>query len=128
MWNMDWIEDIISSLWGEAIEWMADFDPNNYSVDAQVDIYPNQESMEGGEMPRYTVEDLKVDIEPMLYDLEIEDVSSLIQWIMQARYSMKNWGWMPTPPMEWDAGMAMPDMGMPMDMPQYDWGGMNYMM
>lgn len=41
------------------------------------------------EMPRYSVEELKMDIEPMLYDLEVEQLSDLVSWMIQARHQMK---------------------------------------
>ena len=44
---------------------------------------------EEGEMPRYSVEELKMDIEPMLYDLEVEQLSDLVSRMIQARHQMK---------------------------------------
>lgn len=112
---MDWMEDLLSSLWGEMTGW--DFNPEDYSVDAEVNIYPNQEgkmvTQEEWQMPKYTVEDLKMDIEPMLYDMSIEDISMLVWRIFKTRNDMHNGRWESTP-MPIDMGMSE-DMGIPMD-------------
>lgn len=112
---MDWMEDLLSSLWGEMTGW--DFNPEDYSVDAEVNIYPNQEGemamQEEEEMPKYTVEDLKVDIEPMLYDMSVEDISMLVGRMFKAWNDMHN-GWWESMSMPVDMGMPE-DMGMPVD-------------
>lgn len=119
---MDWMEDLLSSLWGEMTGW--DFNPEDYSVDAEVNIYPNQEGemamQEEGEMPKYTVEDLKIDIEPMLYDMSIEDISMLVGRMFKAWNDMHNGGW-ESMPMPVDMGMPE-DMGMPMNINWYAYG------
>jgi hypothetical protein len=43
-------------------------------------------------MPKYTVEDLKVDIEPMLYDMSIEDISMLVGRMFKVWNDMHNGG------------------------------------
>ena len=121
---MDDLQDILSSIgWEVAESW--EFNPDDYAVEADVSIYPEgYPEGEQMEMPKYSVDELKIDIEPMLYDLEIDEISDLVQRMMRTWYSMKSWEQMPTPPMEegntFDMDAGMPDMAMPEDISQYE--------
>lgn len=58
----------------------------DYTMEAGMSIYPN----EGGEeMPTYSVDELKMDIEPMLLDLDMNQVTELTSWIFQTWYQMQ---------------------------------------
>ena len=108
---MDELNDLLSQIGDEATQ--AWFNPEDYAVDAEVNVYPNGGEMvmqEEEEMPRYSVEELKMDIEPMLYDLEVEQLSDLVSWMIQARHQMKAGGMSQQWAMPAPSDMWMPDM------------------
>lgn len=104
---MDGIEDIISSLWEDVGS--VEFNPNDYAMEAEVNVYPNWTGAEWEPMPAYTVDDLKMDIEPMLFDLDINQVSELTSWIFNTRYQMQSGGNVPMT----NTGFAEDEMSMP---------------
>lgn len=85
VWNM---EDIVGSIDKNQMD---DFNPDDYSV--EVDIQSPAVDMGWEELPKYTVDELKMDIEPMLYDLELEDITDLMKWIMDTWTMMKSWNY-----------------------------------
>lgn len=79
------MDEIISQF---SEEMPSDFNPDDYSIEWEISI---SSPTENWEMPRYTIEDLKIDIEPMLFDLSSEEVNELIRWILESRSGMNDY-------------------------------------
>ena len=98
------MDEILSQL---SEEMPTDFNPDDYAVEWEIRV--SSPTMNWEEMPSYTIEDLKIDIEPMLYDMSSEDINELIRWILEVRNGMRNNQWAVTP-MEWEmVEQDMPD-------------------
>ena len=67
--NMD---EILSQL---SEELPSDFNPNDYAVEWEITV---SSPTDNWEMPKYTIEDLKIDIEPMLFDLNSDEINELL--------------------------------------------------
>ena len=61
-------------------------------VESETNVYPLGEN---GELPKYTTDELKMDIEPMLYDLSGNELGELISWMVSTRTSQKVGGNIP---------------------------------
>lgn len=79
--NMD---EILSQL---SEELPSDFNPNDYAVEWEITV---SSPTDNWEMPKYTIEDLKIDIEPMLFDLNSDEINDLVMWILESWRSMKS--------------------------------------